>query len=328
MDCESPFNFDSVLHMKERTFALFLGAGFSKWSVGLPVASQLFDFHIESWGPRETKKLERVKLIKHNWDIQHPDGLAEQFISYALNFEENKRKSILWYIVRRLSEPFIWKEFHAQKWRRHVFMIDEHRKFKVEGIVKAQSFLLQFHNPSLAGIITTNYDMIVEYGLGTHKFNYGVHNQTLIGRGPYPVSQWRNPVRLKGDVSLAKIHGSISWDENAYYTDGRRGLTGQALIVAPTADKQPPQSLKNVWELAEYILQRTTHLLVFGFAFNPYDVAVLNLLKCAGPNIKSVLIIDIEPKIERVRQLWPGVDIKSYPPPAQGPIDIQNWLSS
>jgi len=41
--------------------ALFLGAGFSKWAADLPVASQLFDFDIEPWGPREYKKLEIVK---------------------------------------------------------------------------------------------------------------------------------------------------------------------------------------------------------------------------------------------------------------------------
>jgi len=65
--------------------ALFLGAGFSKWAADLPVASQLFDFDIEPWGPREYKKLEIVKSLKHNWDISHPHGLTEQFIADALN---------------------------------------------------------------------------------------------------------------------------------------------------------------------------------------------------------------------------------------------------
>ncbi len=312
--------------MRNTTFALFLGAGFSKWAADLPVASQLFDFDIEPWGTRENGKLEVVKSVKCNWDITHPNGLAEQFIADALNFEEKKKQAVLWYIVRRLSEPFIWKEFHSQKWRRHIFMIDECRRFNVPGVMKAQCFLQQFYSPSLAGIVTTNYDMIVEYALGTSGFNYGVRNQTLIGRGPYPVSEWRNPVTLKGEISLAKIHGSISWDENACYTDGRRGLTGHALIVAPTADKQPPDSLKDVWELGEHILQRASRLVVFGFAFNPYDDAVLNLLKCAGSNIKSTLLIDIEPKIGRARQLWPDVQIKSCPPPAEGAKEIQNWL--
>ncbi|MFB0523693.1 MAG: hypothetical protein ACETV1_08075, partial [Candidatus Bathyarchaeia archaeon] len=302
--------------------ALFLGAGFSKWAVDLPVANQLFDFDIELWGPRENRKLEIVKSLKHNWDTTHPEGLTEQFIADALNFQEKKRQAVLWYVVRRLSEPFIWKEFHAQKWRRHVLMIDENRRFDILGVVKAQRFLKRFTTPSLAGIITTNYDMIVEYSLGTKGFNYGVTNQTLIGRGPYPVSQWRYPVTLKGETPLAKIHGSISWDENALYTDGRRGVTGHALIVAPTPEKEPPESLEPVWELAERILQRATCLVVFGFAFNPYDEAVLNLLKCAGSNVESVLLIDIEPRIESARQLWPDAMIASCQPPPKGDMEI------
>ena len=308
--------------------ALFLGAGFSKWAAALPVASQLFDFDIKPWGPRENLKLEVVKSLKHNWDITHPDGLTEQFIADALNLQEKSRQAVLWYLVRRLSEPFIWKEFHAQKWRRHVLMIDENRKFNVPGVVKAQNFLQQFYGPSFVGIITTNYDMIVEYALGTKGFNYGTPNQTLTGRGPYPVSQWRNPVTLKGKVPLAKIHGSISWGKNACYTDGRRGLTGNALIVAPTPDKQTPESLKSVWELAECVLQRATHLVIFGFAFNPYDEAALNLLKRAGSNLKSILLIDIEPQIEKVRQLWPDTMITSCQPPPKTDIAIQNWLTS
>jgi len=314
--------------MSDRTFGLFLGAGFSKWAADLPVASQLFDFDIEPWGLRESKKLEVVKSVKESWDVTHPNGLTEQFIADALNFDEKSKRAVLWYIVRRLSGQFIWKEFHAQKWRRRVFMIDEYRRFSVPGVVKAKSFLQRFSSTSLAGIITTNYDMIVEYALGTKGFNYGVRNQTLIGRGPYPISQWRNPVTLEGKVSLAKIHGSISWDEHTCYTDGRRGLTDHALIVAPTPEKQPPQSLKTVWDLAERILQRINGLIVFGFAFNPYDVAVLNLLKCAGSNMKSVLLVDVAPKIDRVRQLWPHLTIKSCQPPIEGDVEIQNYLIS
>jgi len=295
---------------------LFLGAGFSKWAADLPVASELFDFDIEPWGPRENQKLQITKSLKHDWDTTHPDQLIEQFIADALNFEEKTKETILWYLTRRLSEPFIWKEFHAQKWRRHVLMIDENRKFSVPGITKAQHFLQRFYSLSLAGIITTNYDMLVEYALGTKGFNYGVPNEILLGRGPYPISQWRNPVTLKGKVSLAKIHGSISWDENARYTDGRRGIAGHALIVAPTPEKKAPESLKPVWHLAELILQQTARLIIFGVAFNPYDEATLNLLKCNSSNLKSIILIDTEPKIERVHSLWQDIMVASCQPPA------------
>lgn len=311
--------------------ALFLGAGFSKWAANLPVAKELFDFDIEPFGVRENSKLERMKSLKKNWDANHLDGLAEQFIADALNFNEKNRKAVLWYVTRRLSEPFIWKEFHAWRWRRHVLMIDENRVFRVPGMKEAHDFLVRvcsrFYDVKLAGIVTTNYDMIVEYSLGTRGFNYGVLKQTLIGRGPYPVSTWRNPVVLKGKTPLVKIHGSISWDENGCYTDGRRGLTGNALIIPPTPDKQIPESLKYVWGLAEGILKRANRLLVFGFAFNPYDEAVLNLLQSAGKSLESVLLIDIEPKIEQAQRLWPNTEVISCRPPPEGHAEIEKWLN-
>lgn len=305
--------------------ALFLGAGFSRWAADLPVARQLFDFDIEPWGPRDNHKIDIVRSRKQSWDKTHPDGLAEQFIADALDFPKKDKEAVLWYVVRRLSEPFIWKEFHAQRSRRHVLMIDENRRFDIEGVAEARDFLQAFCGPLLVGTITANYDMLVEYALGTKGFNYGVRNQRLIGRGPYPVSQWRNPVRLKGEMPLAKIHGSISWDENGCYTDGRRALTGGALIVAPTPEKQPPVSLEHVWHLAARILERATALVVFGFAFNPYDEALLTLLQDSGRNLEWVLVIDIEPKVERAQRLWPTATIMACEPPPGGNLQIRNW---
>lgn len=311
--------------MGEITLALFLGAGFSKWAANLPVASQLFDFNVEPWGPRELGKLEIVRSLKHNWDKSHPYGLSEEFIADALKFEEKKKDAVLWYIVRRLSEPFIWKEYHAQKWRRHVLMIDENRKYDRPGVIQAQKFLKKYSTASLAGIITTNYDILVEYALGTKGFNYGIPNQALTGRGPYPVSQWKNPVILKGNVPIAKIHGSISWDEHNQYTDGRRGLTGHALIVAPTSEKESSESLRFVWNLAKEILRKATRMIVFGFAFNPYDTSVLNLLQSEGKNLESVLLVNIGSNTEEAHILWPCAEIVSTMPPPDGKKEMQNW---
>ncbi len=222
--------------------AVLLGAGFSKWAADLPVASELFDFDIEIWGPRESRRLDIVKSRKEAWDATHPMGLAEEFIAQALSFEERENKAVLWFLARRLSEPFIWREWHAGRWRRHVLMIDENRRFGIEGVVRARGFLQRFCGPGLAGIITTNYDMLVEYALGTKGFNYGVPGEVLTGRGAYPVSQWLNPVRLTGSIPFAKIHGSTSWDQKARYTDGRRGLTWRCVDSGSEAGQEPTQA--------------------------------------------------------------------------------------
>jgi len=166
--------------------ALFLGAGFSNWATNLPVASGLFDFNIQPW-TRESKKLDRVKELKREWDTLRLRGQAEQFIADALNFQEKDKKLVLWYIVRRLSEPFIWEEFHAQRMRRHILEIDENRKYGIDGVINAKGFLDKFLS-ILNGIVTTNYDLLIEYALGTKRFNYGIVNEVLTGRGPYPVS--------------------------------------------------------------------------------------------------------------------------------------------
>jgi len=302
---------------------ILLGAGFSKWALDLPLASQLFDFKITPFGVREATKTIKVARTKKNWDTENPNEPAEKFIADALTRHDINKKLVLWYIVRRLSEPFIWVDRYAFGKRRHVLMVDENRKFEIDGVRKAQSFISNIRIVKrVSGIVTTNYDLLIEYALGTRGYNYGVQGQRLSGRGAYPVSQWIKPVILSGDISIAKMHGSLSWDENGYYTDGRRGLTGNALIVAPTPEKEPSELLRYHWNLAEQILNKTSDLIVFGFAFNPYDMAVLKLLQSFGQNLRRVLLIDIYPKIDSAKSLWPHAEISSSLPPPEGIEDV------
>jgi hypothetical protein len=315
---------------------LFLGAGFSKWAVNLPIASQLFDFKIQIIGTREQEKFQFAKRVKEEWDKLNPDAYAEQFVDYALNSSEKIRQVVLWYIGRRLVDPFMWVEYHGGRNRRHVLMIDENRKKQVPGFQYAKEFInricgsfMMGYYPEISGIITTNYDMVVEYVLGTKGFNYGIEDEILAGRGPYPVSSFANPVTLKGKIPLAKLHGSISWDNNHRYTDGRRGITGNSLIIAPTPEKTPPKTLQGVWRLAEDILKKTEYLIVFGFAFNPYDEAVLELLKSSRDNMKSILIVDIKPNAYKAKHIWPHADeIRGCEPPPNGLSEINEWIIS
>lgn len=304
---------------------LILGAGFSKWAADLPLARQLFDFRISPFGVREEGRLQLVVRLKSAWDAEHQNEPTEKFIADALSFPHEHKQAVLWYIVRRLSDPFVWAESNRRRCRRHVLMIDENRKLKIEGVKRAQSFLQRF-GILTTGVITTNYDLLIEYALGTKGFNYGVYGQSLIGRGAYPVSQWNNPITLKGNLPLAKIHGSISWDDTNFYTDGRRGLTGNALIVAPTPEKSPPAELEPQWGLSARILHKTTHLVVFGFAFNSYDEAVLNHLRNNGKKIMSVMLIDISPNLYAAKLLWPDACVTSAFPPPDGDAEINRWL--
>lgn len=303
------------------SLVLLLGAGFSKWAADLPIARHLFDLDLEPFGPQEERLLTRLRATKAHWDASHPGEQAEQFIAQAIAVGGAYRDLVLWYVQRRLVAPFIWEESHAGRRRRHVLQVDEHRVDERPGVKEARAFLGRCNADA---IITLNYDMIVEYALGTHHFHYGHHGEVLQGRGPYPVSHWRRPVALTGAIPLAKLHGSISWDAERRFVDGRRGLRGRALIVAPVPEKTPPPELQHVWDLAQTALASATRLLAFGVAFNPYDEAVLALLGRAKP--ASVLIVDPAPKTAAAQSLWPSARIVTTAPPPDGDDDIRRWL--
>lgn len=304
----------------------FSGAGFSHWAAQLPLANDLFDFQIEPFGIIEPNKLATVREIKKAWDQNHPNEPVEAFIHYASHESVEIDQAIKWYLVRRLSEPYLWYEKHAMRWRRHVLMIDENRVLERPGIKEARNFLDLLINFGLQGIITTNYDLIIEYSLGTKGFNYGTDGEILTGRGPYPISQWQNPIQLTGHIPLSKVHGSISWDSNNHYTDGRRGLTGNALIVAPDPDKTRPSELIPMWDLAADILRKSKNIVVFGFGFNKYDSALLELLNENGKAISRVMLIDVAPKTKIAMELWPKAEINSTNPPPEGLNSIRSWL--
>ena len=88
---------------------LLAGAGFSRWAAGLPIARELFDFAIKPFGMREQDRLRRVQALKQGWDRKNPNGLAEAFVGYALAADGPQSAAVHWYVMRRLSEPYIWQ---------------------------------------------------------------------------------------------------------------------------------------------------------------------------------------------------------------------------
>jgi hypothetical protein len=302
---------------------LILGAGFSKWAAGLPLASELFDFAITPHNQRDDTKLQRLVRLKTDWDEANPGGLSEQFVAGALRSSGRNRRLVSWYVTRRLLDPFI----RAVLGGTQALMIDDSRRLQHEGIRIAQQFFRQFEERRLCGIVTTNYDLLVEYALGTVGFNYGALDEGLKGRGKNPWFPWQGiPVKLTGSLRVAKIHGSVSWDENSRYTDGRCGVKGTALIVPPDSEEGTPQSLRLTWDLARTILGESTDLLIFGFAFNPYDEAALNLLATGGRKVRSVFLIDPDPKIGPTQQVWPRASIQARQPPPQDNAGLRAWV--
>jgi len=152
-----------------RKYCVFFGAGFSKWACGLPTAPGLFDFDIKIWGQKEQQKLDEIKQIKGRWDVRHPDGKSEEFIKELIESSAAEKKLVTWYVVRRLADPFILNPYSRY---RTVISIDDKRKLSFEGVRKAKYFIDSVNSPNLTGILTTNYDLLIEYCLGTDNFTY------------------------------------------------------------------------------------------------------------------------------------------------------------
>jgi hypothetical protein len=292
--------------------SVLLGAGFSKWAADLPVVNQLFDMEIDPHNARDDSRLASFAKYKEKWDKEYPGMHPEEFIRRTLNGSPLRKKQLIWYITRRLSDSFIARMLGGTQ----TLMIDDRRAQLHPGVMKAKAFVTPLVESGLAGIATCNYDLLAEYALGTSRFNYGIFGERLVGRGKNPWFPWQFPgAQLNGKLVLAKMHGSISWDPINRYTDGRCGVYGNSLIIPPEPEKRPPPALKDVWRLAGKILRQTTHLIVFGFAFNPYDVAVLNLLKKSGVGIQRISLIDLYSHADRAKAAWPSSQITWHPPP-------------
>jgi hypothetical protein len=278
-----------------REFALFLGAGFSKWAAGLPTGSHVFDFSIRADGERDLMRLEVAQRAKREWDAERGNANRgpEEFVADIIAASSTRvKRAVLWYITRRVSDPFVYAPQSGRGFRRQTYMIDENWRFRVPGIVRATDFLKPLIAGGCIGIVTTNYDMLVEYALGSSGFNYGLKGEPLRGRGPYPVYVFnRGPVSLTGPVRLAKLHGSVSWDSRYRYSDGRGGLTGKCLIVAPSPEKTPPIELESTWKLARDILVAAKQVVFFGFGFNRYDTATLSLIQDSTSGVNRVLLV-------------------------------------
>jgi hypothetical protein len=301
---------------------LFLGAGFSKWAFDLPLVNQLFDFDISTTSEQEEKKLALIEKDWADWRKENQNVTPEKFVYWCMNKSSHRKSRVIWYVSRRLTEPFMTRISGSYT----AAMFDERAVRENEKIVYLKQFFTTLSENGLNGILTCNYDTIVECALGMAGFNYGIVGEQLFGRGINPQFPWQGAHRsVTGLISLAKLHGSLSWDKSTKYTSGKPGRNGKAFIVPPAPEKIPPVELQDVWELGAKLLKQSDCLIIFGFAFNPYDQALLEYLKVHGSKLKKVVLIDPYPNIDSAQKLWPQCSIETIDP--RGKFDIADLLS-
>ncbi|OIR05343.1 hypothetical protein GALL_123940 [mine drainage metagenome] len=212
------------------------------------------------------------------------------------------KKYLSKYLSRRLSEPFLCNIYGQSI---QTYMLNDKKINDLVGISKARKFITSFGINNIKGIITTNYDLIIEYALGTKRFNYGKKDAHIKGRGHNPLFPWQNtPVILNGRLVLSKLHGSISYDGVDYWSSGICGLNGKAIIIPPYPEKHNHNEFSKEWKCARQTLESIDKLVIFGFNFNDYDIAILELLKTNSKKIKKIIIYDIESKMEKASKIW------------------------
>ena len=283
--------------------AALLGAGFSKWCCDLPLVGELFDFAIEADNVIEERRIARLQNQYSDWKSNHLKDNNEAFIKFSQR-PAGRFNLVNWYITRRLTEPFV-----VNHGRRYTWYINSYYPKNHSGVQKAHDFINTLSTSAgfgNLGILTTNYDLVAEYALGTRAFHYGVPGEQ-IGFTPYP---YPRPVYVKGSIPIAKLHGSISWDATRKFPDSRCGLTGKCLIVPPVSEKSAPKLLKNQWTTAKSILSSCDKLVVFGFAFNDYDTAIRNYIAKALGSKSSVIFVDVVDHRKRLTSLLKKRDMK------------------
>jgi hypothetical protein len=292
-----------VASQQGMAIVLFLGAGFSKpW--GMPIA-------------REVMKLEdlKAKTLPGKWQRELVDR-----VEACWEASQDKHEGVVDRFAQALqSTPsdilpfsdfarFIALRFSAHHWkvgtaRETKWATGDHIR-KQKTIPKCyDQFLKAFRSLSLTGIVTTNYDLVVEKLLGPGPrgrlggFNYGKAGESLEGKHALS-SKWSyGPTQLMGKVPLLKLHGSLNWalssDRSVVkYVDARpsRGRRYEAVLLPPGLSKAPV--LTGVRDRAKELLTASNIWVFCGYSMPDYDKDIMDLLRAsAAGQLKRVVTL-------------------------------------
>jgi SIR2-like domain len=191
-----------------------------------------------------------------------------------------------------------------------------------------REFLQGIRKSFLVGILTTNYDLVLEKILGPESsgrlggFKYCDGQESPTGRHRLS-SRWTfGPVTITGRVPLLKLHGSLNWavesdDKIIKYIDARpsRGRRYSPLIVPPEGSERR-RLLDEVWCNARRVFREANVWLFCGYSLPDYDDDVRQLISANATRDQSVIVMDQEPKTvcEKLRDILASPRIVVGPP--------------
>ena len=310
-----------------RTIALFLGAGFSKpW--GLPVTKDLLPDSKEEWEqiieekfPREYQQ-KLARRVQTSW-LKYRDecqGSVDQFAEKLQTDEQGTMglpfDDLAYYLAVRLAvEESETREFHMQ-----TQFVGHHFGMQNEILPCYDELMKELSKDSLRGVVTTNYDLVVEKILGPDAtgrlggFNYGTQGQSLNKRHhEFNTQRWYHRETIDGTIPLLKLHGSLNWallKEKGIdvYVDCYPSLTrGHQPLIVPPHDSSYDEILSQIRLKASEVLKDADVWVFCGYSFPDYDIDndIGNLLKSSAYNLLRVVILnpDAEDLEKKVRNL-------------------------
>jgi len=270
----------------------------------LPVSKDAWLPIIEMF-PRKYEKQLATK-VQASWLANQSccQGSVDQFARLLQTDERGtlglSLDDLAYFLAIRLSvEQSVVREFNRQSQftRNHI------RKQR-QNLSTYKAITKGLYGNSLKGIVTTNYDIVVEKILGPLTggrlggFNYGRQGQLALGKHQLSTRDWYGPITITGTVPLLKLHGSLNWallDEGGIdaYVDCRpclkQGL--RPLIVPPQPYASHGEVLSQIWQKALEVLKDADVWVFCGYSFPPYDTDVQELLASSASNLRRVVIL-------------------------------------
>lgn len=287
---------------------IFLGAGFSRIA-GLPLTSELFKSSIDAPSPSSLDRIKKVLRTWEKWHEKNPEENAEQFIGHIFNLSKSSSSPIPWkWVVEVIAASIATPRGPDAGSYNHRYAGRITSPLKCR---EHQLFWKIVNRIHIRGVISTNYDLVIERGLRHREITrnrmpgifYGGLDKPQLLKGtalPFSIQKQNRLVELTGKVPLFKLHGSLNWSFESgnliMYQDMRAAFRrgNDAAIIPPLPEKSIPLWLKRTWAEAQEALSSSGIWIICGYSLPDYDIAVRDLLeKASDKNYpKEILIID------------------------------------
>ena len=296
----------------------FLGAGASKAMAGLPMMTEFFDDFqredaIQYWALNwfikqnkhlfsdndEGKKINLEKLFNYLFLCLNP--FADIYSEQALDFSLNRLFIVEEEVINRgakVNEELSYFSQEKPTLRSFLLNIQEQlerymfKKLHFDPGIDAKKLVEQLEDGDC--IITTNYDLLIDWALKRYKEDMWKRSRKLIAGEPlFPEEKER------GKGLYLKLHGSLNWFvcpnkecpnhfrifvkekvDESYYCE-RCGRTLKRLIIPPIFYKniQDYPKLGFIWDIAFERLSKADEIIFYGFSFAPSDFPISWLLR-------------------------------------------------